>query len=531
MPKLTSTPSLGFGIGLQAAPKDYANIYLAKDQARQRREAAKAKAKRDDDKVFRDIFKEIKITGVHRLDVPRAKENMADLVYTLTKERELNPNNWQITVQSKILEARRKQAQYQENKKKLDSIGISIEANKALGLNTEAELAYDKVMKQGTYEELERLGQDPTGTIGFDPESKGIFHNPMPLIDTSAEIDKYLKDPTFKSGLESIRDKEYTDPKGGVRTFDVNYIPRTEEEAAEVQARFNLPNRLPSLESLAGTLSANPKFVRRMTYEMQKSGLLPKDLYFLAAEEQKQLYKDALIDNMAQKAGVKITSRIATPFAPKRAREKDVPDYSGGLEVQKKYNVADEKGKIVDTITSSGIISFDPQKASIAISADVIDGRTMKPVKETGTSKDVTTGQILFFAKFISKKGEKRRGIIPDIDLEVLRKTGSVDRVEYVAYVEVTSVEKVIVNNRETTDTRSYFVPLDELADNLKSKKAVDTDVAFEHAAKLTSDFRSKWGKLKTKEAPKETIKAGDVVAGWLFKGGDPDDSKNWSKK
>ena len=35
--------SLGFGLGLQGQPKDYANIYLAQENRRQAQENAKAK--------------------------------------------------------------------------------------------------------------------------------------------------------------------------------------------------------------------------------------------------------------------------------------------------------------------------------------------------------------------------------------------------------------------------------------------------------------------------------------------------------
>jgi len=503
-------PNLAEGIGLQGRVED--NSYQMWAQGQQMagtRAAARKKASDEDDKAYRDIVGKLKIDGVHNLDLPVAEKNMADWLLSVDETRKNFPNDWQNRIQPATQKAMQTQAQLVVHKPILDNMAKTINENKALGLDTPAETELlEKLTGNYTYDDVAKIAPDPYGTVKYDPTTRSIAHNPLPPINTIAEEDKFLNNDDFKSSVISVKNPNYKSYKGESQYFDSKGIPITEEQGILAAKQLGLP-KATSVEQGFMSLSADPNYAKTKEAKLHMKGLLPENYYSLPLEERVPLYKAAGTKDMADRVGYSTSVSMERPYAPTAAQRKPKKDYTTGLGVEKNYNITDSSGKIIDQVTSKGLMSFDPQGASLTLSDDALDASTMKPIKKSGNTANVKSGQILFLPKFIPKKGEREKyqGGVPNKDLDIIKKTNQRDLIEYTPYVEVTSTEKIIVDGKETGDTKSYFVEHNELADNLSNKDAVDVDAAYRHAREKTEKFRSGEKTEKNNPEKKDTAK------------------------
>ena len=487
-------PNLAEGIGLQGRVED--NSYQMWAQGQQMagaRAAARKKASDEDDKAYRDIVGKLKIDGVHNLDLPVAQKNVAGWIQKVDETRKNFPNDWQNRIVEDTQKAMQTQAQLVVHKPILDNMAKTINENKALGLDTPAEMELlEKLTGNYTYDDVAKIAPDPYGTVKYDPTTRSIAHNPLPPINTIAEEDKFLNNDNFKSSVISVKNPNYKSYKGESQYFDSKGIPITEEQGILAAKQLGLP-KATSVEQGLMSLSADPNYAKTKEAKLHMKGLLPKNYYSLPLEERVTLYKAAGTKDMADRAGYSTNIRMEHPFAPKSdgATSKTAPTTS--LDVDKEYvsiTEIGESGTKARSAVSKGIMSFNPQTVSVSASGTLVNGKTLRSTKKSGGITDATTGQIVFFPVLLPMEGSKEKPrILFQNEVDSIS-TAARKRVEYRPYAELKSTEKIIVDKKETGDTESFFVDLDEVSDNLATKGEVDVNTAYEHAKKKTEEYR-----------------------------------------
>jgi hypothetical protein len=515
--ELTSTPSLGFGIALQGQPNNYANIYLSRENARQKAEAAKAKAKRDDDKEFNRLLMSVNIKGaVHPLYEGEAKERLATTIQKLNQNRINNPNNYMNTSVQDIQNMYLDQAQAVDRSKKLYDIQKAIETNKALEPSTPAQQQFYDALRSGDEVTLSKI-TDPYGTVGWDPKSRTAMYNPVPAVDIEAMQLKDVANDNLKTERYTEFDKGYSDLKGGRKAIIYRTIPEN--------TRGELAN------SRLGDINT----YRRYVTNKMSSGELPMDFLSTPASDDKaKKVRELWSNDLRVKGGVKEKEEIQVGWAPARAStaNKDEFDYTGSDTETSLYAVSGagkvgetgslSKGEVRGEVPSVWNVSPPSQEVGLRLTTSALDGESFKPISSPINVK-VRLGQIHLLP---TMKGIK--GVVKKADREKLIKAGRGDELIYKPFVIADATEEIITETAQGEQMKktisSVFVPFEEVRSRYGEKKYKGlVERVDAKAAELNQKRGAVAPTTEVSKTEKETTTSGNSMGGNGGKG-------KWSK-
>ncbi len=166
------------------------------------------------------------------------------------------------------------------------------------------------------------------------------------------------------------------------------------------------------------------------------------------------------------------------------------------------YNAGQTTSGEKKTIVAKGNLTFKkPLAVTVSIPKGTINGKDFTNVENTGVDKNVSLGGMQNLPVY---KGTD--DVVPTEALEILKKKGMGNKVEYKTYVPASSTEKVIdqATGKETPSTESYLFPLKAVKPTIEKNGESKSANAFEsEAEKLTKELQGEES-VPAKEQPKK---------------------------
>lgn len=512
----------GFGIGLQAKPKDYLDVYLKKDAAA----SAAKKADADElDKIAQGITIKSK-TPLHRILQDEAKQKAVSTLNDIYQYRSTHPNMWKNYAQNRALELDNDIA-------KLGSLSENyrdLEKTKDEEL-TAPQREAKRLLQTGTSRaDLANVG-DVLGTVSMGQDNAINLNRKL----TNVDIDKEVKDAL---GNENMMLQQQVSTKGGLRGNDylVNTMksqPRTDAEAAKVQADLqrqfpgqNIPvkSQESSLRDLFLTRpDIQTRYMEKYRDELVKDGKL---VGVQRPEEINQFLVNKFVTDNIGKGGAKLSSSIQS--IPKDSSgDKDSAGsawVSGkSIGMTEAYNRASgepAKKVPIKESTASDFLRFSKKRTEQYSPGYTFDIKSGRPEKVTG-GKDYELEGVGKFNYITDKEG------LPYVLTDEQLKSGkySNDQIKQGWFGQ--ALEKAGSKEGNEIDKPRMLPMTPELKNSLAKKEPLLNNISDSELFAPGSRAAATPAPAKTPPAPK----VGQVLKGYKFKGGDPSDQKNWEKQ
>jgi hypothetical protein len=270
--------SLGFGIGLQARPKDYAGIAQQALATRSARQKAEAAAKARNDEEFNKLITSkdfIQQSGnFHKLYRGAASKEIADFMNRAVQARKDNPNDYLSTVVSDFQQTQLKLNSYKDNSEKVKAyekaaFDPKLNATTWFDPNFTSSVINESF---GGPSDWYKVKATPGLGITFDPETGDFDAQPrMKITD-----DEVIKDLSDTKNMQEISAKLTPTPGGGGKFKTAEVVSQVRPEVMENRARLwsNNPDYVTSKAIEMGVDMSDPNWFSKtqpLVYENVKN--------------------------------------------------------------------------------------------------------------------------------------------------------------------------------------------------------------------------------------------------------------------
>lgn len=506
--------SAGFGIGLQAKPKDYIDVYLQ----RERQAGAKAKADEDDlDKIAQSINLR-GTTPLHRILHPDAKQLATETIADIYQYKSTHPNTWKSYANNKALD-------FQLGLKRLESLSQNyrdLETTPDDQLTTPQREAKMKLQTGTSTKDLEGVG-DVLGTVSLGQDKALSLSRKLSKVD----IDKEVQDALGKENLmlqQNVQTK-YGLPGNDYFVNTLKTQPSSPTEALKVQAdlykKFGVTLPVKDQETTLRELFKNRTDIQDSYLEKSRKELIQDGKLIIEPSQVDKYLENKFVRENLGKGGAKLSSSVQSYAKDKKDDSEGsawVDDKTIGIGRKYVQTGFDEKTKkktskvVVDTepITAKDFLRFGKSITRQISPEYVFDQATGEPVGVKG-GKNYEFEGVGKFPYFIDKETGYAR-VLSD---KAIKDPVFAGQVQYGWFGE--TLEKAGV--REGRDiTIPKMVPI-----TTDIKKNLEKD---EPLMKNIPDSELFGAKTQKKNAPA----VGTEKGGYRFKGGDPNNKDNWEK-
>ncbi len=484
----SGSPSLGFGLGLQAEPDNIGyNLAAQGIQAMAARRAREAAAKTKADADFNNFAENIKITNGHPILDQKQTDDTAALLNDMYEWHRQNPNDHPLNSRS-----------FQEKYSKW-------QADRATDKNQSAAYAqFDNTLQdaiknpdlyqvdQNALDEYNKSMNQKSPTEGWKKitGNENGYINPMDVTNKIVKHRDFDFMPYYGTKLkpvthEAIKGRDIGD---FIETSDNKYI--------------DVPNTMAAIDADLGSGSRAGQAALRQYGDPATA-------------------RQAIFDRIVAGASTKSGSRLTQKAVPGLTKE----DLDAALATKGLYNLSSAAGGSADgkdetgKVESRGTLTFKPTNATIMLPSATVNVKTNTNVNTSGVNKSVNLGQMDNLPVFV--KGPLKGRVIDDAGRKELERLGKWNKgfVKYETFLSGSGVDKEPseLKEGEVSETVPLLIPARGLEGSLKGQK-VDLPIGkfLKGAEKYTNelpdeaksesanisheDWSSKWAKLKKGE-------------------------------
>jgi len=270
--------SLGFGIGLQAQPKDYAGIAQQALATRSARQKAEAAAKARNDEEFNKLITSkdfIQQSGnFHKLYRGAAAKEISDFMNRAIQTRKDNPNDYLGQVVSDFQQTQLKLNSYKQNSEKVKAYEKAAFDPK-LNASTWFDPNFTSSVINESYEspnDWYKVKFNPGLGVSFNPQT-GDFDAQPPMKVTDDDV---IKDLSDVKNMQEVSATMTTTPGGGGQFKTAKVVSEVRPEVVENRARMwsSNPDYVTSKAIEAGLDMSDPNWyntAKDLAYQNVKS--------------------------------------------------------------------------------------------------------------------------------------------------------------------------------------------------------------------------------------------------------------------
>lgn len=449
----SSSPSLGYGIGLSGQFDSSGINQISKGiqmagAAKQRQATEKKKLDTDWEKYAANL----KITGdIDPMYQNQVKELVGGHISKLAKAHQEQPYEHPYNIQSLM-----------EDKANVD-VGM-----KVIGNNTAAIKEFDRLRPQ----------LFASGKFEVNKENEKIFNEA-----------RTKNDPSL---LEKIKDSEGNSiVSGGAINPTTLAQAIFKEKPRDVQKEFLASNVKPVIVEKAYQVPSG-EYISTSDNKLVDVQASKQNLKALLSDPNWQVGQgylertkgdiDKAADLMFNAYGYKAQESSKQGLKQKSTAGSTKEELHSAASTTQEYNAGTTPSGEKKTIVAEGNLTFKrPMTATVSIPKGTINGKDFTSIEQTGVDKNVSMGGMQNLPVY---KGTNE--VITKEALDILKKKGMADKVEYKTFVPASSTEKVInpLTGTETPSTESYFLPLDAVKTTIEKNGEKDAVVKFEQEAK-----------------------------------------------